>query len=136
MSLQLSLAPDHSEFLVELPSGHHITIPATAGSMALLRRLLLEQTRQEFEAGLRRHDDAWRKNAMEQAAAFAKAWGVGTPASPTQHEVEHQLEHCTESGQGSALQIKDFHETCPWCRDTERREARAPKREATTNDLF
>jgi len=131
MSLQLSLAPDHSEFLVELPSGHHITIPATVGSLALLRRLLLEQTRQEFEAGLRRHDEAWRKNAMAQAAAFAKAWGVGTPASPTQHEVEHQLEHCTESGQ-----IKDFHETCPWCRDVERREARALKREASLEDLL
>lgn len=120
MSLKIALGADHSEFLVELPSGHHITVPGTEGGARLLLRLLVEQKKADFNEDLRQAEAAMqRKDAL-----ILHAWSIGTPLSPTQQEVEHTLHH------------KEHDEHCPWCRDKARQEARAPKRELTAEDLW
>jgi len=122
MSLKLDLGPDHSQFLVELPAGHHVTVPATPGGLLILLRLLREQKRTEFNADLARHDAAWLKHGA-----------IGTAPSPTQAELTHQLDHCEE--RNGALVVVDHYDSCPWCREAKRKSARTPKEELSPADF-
>jgi len=108
MSLIISLDADHQRFSVELPSGHCITVPATAFGAAQIHRLLLAQKRADLT--ISEHTPI---GAGPEAMRLVK-WahlGVGTDASPTQQEIDHIQQHDT------------FREKCPFCRDAVRRNA-------------
>lgn len=100
MPLTVSLSPDHTKLEIELPSGHHVSVPAEAAGTTLLR-LLLAQKRADLEAFLVGSAD---RTAVLQAEFFAR-FGVGTEPSPTQQELWHR-----ESHQDSPV------DTCPFCR--------------------
>jgi hypothetical protein len=119
MSLTIDLGPDHSQLLVELPAGHHVTVPATAGGLLILLRLLREQKRADFNEGLSRHDAAWHRFGA-----------IGTAPSPTQAELTHQLDHCD-----AQLRVTMHIDSCPWCQDAKRQRARAPKEELSPADF-
>ena len=75
MTLELALSLDQTKFVVELPSGHHIDIPANNIGAKYLLNLLIEQ----------------RLAENELAKAETKRWskiGVGTKASPIQYEAD------------------------------------------------
>lgn len=88
--LLISLSPDHQSFTIETPAGTHPQVPLTLPGLALLRNLLIEQKRGEVRRALaNRQELVLDKN---RRLADAMALGVGTEASPTQHDVDRWVE--------------------------------------------
>lgn len=116
--LHIELAQDHTKLLVELPSGHHISIPinptartservhkckcgeshtyVTSSSIPngfqAIVRLLLEQKRQAVTD----HENAQMADFQSGQRAMIDHWlqyGVGTEVSPTQQKFDHDLRH-------------------------------------------
>lgn len=90
--LHIELAQDHTKFLVELPSGHHILVPVSGQGAIALAKLLKQQVllavteseeakMADFQSGQRAMIDHWLQ------------YGVGSEVSPTQQKFDHDLRH-------------------------------------------
>lgn len=121
MSLKLDLTLDHGKLSVELPTGHHITVPASADGMQQLVHLLREQ-RKAQETLNAKHESEFATVALAQAAHW-KCFGIGTRPSPTQQEVDHNRLHAAK---------KRHDPNCVFCRLA----ATPVARELRAEDLF
>jgi|SRR5712664_194323 len=92
MSLKIELAQDQTKFYVELPSGHHILVPVNAGGAAALQRLLKQQIMDDVTEAIDRPIKGFISEAEAQIE-YWKKWGVGSEASPTQQQFDHDLRH-------------------------------------------